>query len=210
MLRRQFITYCSIVAFIVQMLSVSAFAAADVQAPVITHSPIDAPVKEGQGFVITATVTDDILVEEVLLFYRTIGQKEYSRIKMRAQASSDDYSATIPGWKLLKPGIEYFIQAEDKAGNSVLYGFSFSPVAIAVATEAPLQPESTIPKTDSSAYASKGSGSGKKSSKKWIWIGLGAAVLAGLAAGGGGGGGSSDSGGGPSTTDIEVVAPVPE
>ena len=207
MLRRKIIVYCSILAFFTQLLSVNAVAAADVQAPVIIHTPTETPVKEGQAFVITATVTDDVLVEEVLLFYRTIGQKEYSRIKMRALSSSNDYSATVPGWKLLKPGIEYFIQAEDKAGNSVLYGFSFSPVAIAVASKAPLQPESTIPKADSTAFASKASSKTKSSSKKWLWIGIGAAVVAGLAAGDGGSSGSSN---GSSTTDIDVIAPIPE
>lgn len=207
MLRKKIFSYCSILVLVAHMLSVNAVAATDIQAPVITHTPTEAPVKEGQGFVLTATVSDDTEVAEVLLFYRTIGQKEYSRIEMRALANSEDYSATIPGWKLLKPGIEYFIQAEDTAGNSVLYGFSFSPVAVAVASTSPLQPKSTIPKKDSSAFASNGTSKSKKSGKKWIWIGVGAAVLAGLAASGGGG----DSGpSGPSTTDVDVVAPIPE
>lgn len=208
MLRQKLFVYCSILAFLAQMLGVNAMAAsADVQAPVIVHTPSEAPVKEGQGFVLSATVSDDNSVKEVQLFYRTIGQKEYSRIEMRALAKSNEYSATIPGWKLLKPGIEYFIQAEDQAGNSVLYGFSFSPVAVAVASTSPLQSENTIPKKESSAFASNaGAKSTKKSGKKWLWIGLGAAVVAGLASSGGGGSSSS----GPTTTDIDVVAPIPQ
>ncbi len=204
MIKKTFIKTCLAIVVFVQLSSTAVFASeGDVQAPSITHQPTNTAIGYKNDFPITATVVDNVKVAEVLLFYRTIGDQEYSQIEMKPSGAADEYLAEVPSWKLEKPGIEYFIQAEDQAGNSVLYGFSFSPVAIQVSENAP----SAVAKIDSNPFSNKKKDSAKKSSKKWIWIAIGAAVVAGAAASGGGGGGG---GGGPSTTDIDVVAPIPE
>ena len=188
----------------VQLCSTSVYAnESDVQAPSITHQPTNTAIGYKNDFPISATVVDNVKVAEVLLFYRTIGDKEYSQIEMKPTHEKDVYLAEVPSWKLEKPGIEYFIQAEDNAGNSVLYGFSFSPVAIQVSEHAP----SAVAKQDTNPFNDKKKSSAKKSSKKWIWIAIGAAVVAGAAAAGGGGG---SGGGEPSTVDVDVVAPIPD
>lgn len=202
MIKNTLIKICLAIVVFVQLVSTSAYANGDVQAPSITHQPTNTAIGYKNDFPISATVVDNVKVAEVLLFYRTIGDKEYSQIEMKPTHEKDVYLAEVPSWKLEKPGIEYFIQAEDNAGNSVLYGFSFSPVAIQVSEHAP----SAVAKTDSNPFSDK-KNSAKKSSKKWIWIAIGAAVVAGAAAAGGGSGGGPET---PSTTDIDVVAPIPQ
>ena len=118
---------------------------------------------------------------------------------------SSDYQAVIAPDEVKEPGIEYYIQAKDQAGNASLKGFAFSPMKVLV-----VRPYSTgIDKqTADAATASPVKQSkekkDKKSSNKWWWI-AGGVVLVGLAAAGGGGGSSSKS---PPAT-LSVTAPVP-
>ena len=203
MIKNTLIKICLAIVVFVQIFSTSVFANGnDVQAPSITHQPTNTAIGYKNDFPISATVVDNEKVAEVLLFYRTIGDKEYSQIEMKLSQEKDVYLAEIPAWKLEKPGIEYFIQAEDNAGNSVLYGFSFSPVAIQVSEHAP----SAVAKNETNPFNDKKKSGAKKSSKKWLWIAIGAAVVAGAAAAGGGGGGGTET----STVDIDVVAPIPD
>jgi hypothetical protein len=78
--------------------------------PVIV-GPLGAPAT------VAPTVTDNVGVVEVALFYRISGGGEYKEIKMAKATSGDTYSGVIPGEAVVEAGVEYYIQAKDGDGN---------------------------------------------------------------------------------------------
>jgi hypothetical protein len=151
----------------------------DLIAPEIKQAKYIDTVKQGTDHNITVTVTDNVGVKLVTLYYRTVGTEEYMRKTMDKIANTDDYHATINSEFIKAPGFEYYVQAMDNAGNTVLYGYSFSPLAVkTVPGDKVVATTPTIPAAESS----------EESSNKWLWIGLGALAVGLLAAGGGGGG----------------------
>ena len=161
----------------------------DLVAPKVIHEPIEQTISAGSERKFTAIVTDNVSVQSVTLFYRTIGDKSYKR-KAMISSGADTYSATLDSEAMIAPGIEYYIQATDTSGNNLLHGYSFSPLTVNVSPTAIKSPEelSFAPEEDTS-------------SNKWLWIGLG--VLAVAAAAGGGGGGGGDEG------SVTINAPLP-
>ena len=183
-------------------------------APEVTHNDLIVPVKEGKPLTISATVTDNVGVKSVILFYRTKGTiGRYNRIPMTREDKSDVYSVILKD--IHPPALEYYFQASDLAGNSSLYGNGFPPLVVAVIpsyaeghakepVSAPYEPSVK----EAMEEASKSSSAGKY---KWLWIGLGVVGIAVLASGGGGSGGGDGGGGGGGNTSGTVVisAPVP-
>lgn len=177
----------------------------DLIAPIIKHTPITTKLLVGEKPTVKATVTDNVGVQRVTVFYRHIGSDNFQRKQMAPEIGSTSYSTTLP--KATVPGIEYYIQAVDKAGNSILHGHTFSPLVVGVTTKAPAQSQSSL-------AATSGQPEEKRGISKWVWIGVGVLAL-GAAAASGGGGGSS---GGepppagldePSTGTITLSAPTP-
>jgi len=83
----------------------------DTVPPVITHTPItSAP--PGMPLSISTTVTDNVSVQSVTLFFRKIGTTSYESRAMTL-TTGNLYSATIEGSKVASPGVEYYIQASD-------------------------------------------------------------------------------------------------
>ena len=110
--------------------------AADVSAPEVEHEPISGPLPTGAAHQIKATVKDNVGVDGVSLFYRRLGESQYQRKAMLREAQdSDIFSITLGAKVLSAPGIEYYIQATDLAGNSVLYGYSFEPIKLSVVSD---------------------------------------------------------------------------
>jgi len=174
--------------------------ATDVTAPNVVQAPITKPVASGSSQEITATVTDDTGVKSVILFYRAVGASSYNRKTMLRIVGSDNYSAVID--HMPNKGLEYYIQAEDTQGNSVLHGYSFSPLVI--------HTEESMPGIKPEAVAQTGAEGEKKttsSNYKWLWIGLGVLAVGALAGGGGGGGGGGSTT--PTTGTVTVGAPLP-
>jgi hypothetical protein len=167
----------------------------DLVAPEIKQDKYVDTVKVGVDHPISVKVTDNVGVKQVTLYYRAIGTEEYKRKGMTRVGKTDEYKTTISSDLITPPGVEYYIQAMDYAGNTVLYGYSFSPLAVKTVSA------DTAVATTSSSTAVK---SEESSSNKWLWIGLGAAAVA-LAAGGGGGGG----GGGTPTATLNINASDP-
>lgn len=172
----------------------------DLIAPQVIHDPIKEAMAAGKSQKFSAIVTDNIGVQSVTLFYRTVGSKEYKRKPMIGQGS-DTYSAIVDSAEMQEPGVEYYIQATDQAGNNLLHGYSFSPLTVSVSTAAIAKTATTTtqetPKEIS--YTPK-----EESSNKWLWIGLGVLVVAAAAGGGGGGGGTSTA-----TLTINTTEPTP-
>ncbi len=179
----------------------------DMVAPSVTQENYVDVIEDEQDYDITVTVKDEVGVKQVILYYRDAGDETYKTITMKQVVDSDDYTATIKSDEISEPGIEYYIKAMDHAGNTLLHGYSFSPLSARTA--------------GSEAFASNESGSiGNMAAKdssifsnKWFWIGIGVLVL-GAAAGGGGGAtvGNTAGGGGvgiDDTATLTVSTPEP-
>lgn len=171
----------------------------DLVAPEITQEKYIDTVKKDTDHQITVTVTDNVGVKQVTLYYRTIGTEEYQRKSMDNIANTDDYHATIKSDQIKAPGVEYYVQAMDNAGNTLLHGYSFSPLSVKTTNG----DAATVASGDTAAILT----AEEESSNTWLWIGLGvlAAGLVAVAAGGGGG----DDGGTTGTATLDVNASDP-
>ena len=171
--------------------------------------------------IIKATITDNVSIKEAALYYRPMGNVEYFNLTMKKE-ENNVYSATIPADDVIEPGIEYYIQASDKAGNMVLRGFSFSPLTVMVEPvlpttepekEAPLvkprrEKEEIIVETPPAEKPVYKTEAGEKAwyKKWWVWAIVGGGAVAVVAASGS----SKDEGGGaPPTGSVTISAPVP-
>lgn len=160
--------------------------------PEISHeAPID-PVHGIQPRIISATVIDSAGVRQVVLKYRTKGERHYLQLDMSSGGSPSLFMATIPERDAIDPGVEYFIEATDVSGNTSSRGFSVAPLFLSIK---PLPAGSEAP----AQQVSSNSGS----SKKWLWIGLGALVVGGIALSAGG-----DSGGNTNSVDTVPLTVV--
>lgn len=159
----------------------------DLVAPVIKHTPITHDIPAGKPIAITATVTDDDAVKEVILFYTEIGASDYKRTIMKRDLDSNNYTAELPIFA--PPGVEYYIQASDMAGNTLLFGHKFSPLTVNVAVAA-VEIESDSEKSFPAVKATPVVKEEEKTGiNKWVWIGLGVVAVGALAGGGGSGSG---------------------
>ncbi len=166
----------------------------DVVAPKVVHEPHKGELtKSAEGQLFSAKVSDNVEVESVSLFYRTVGAKSYKTVSMHRAEDGENYTVRLAPAVIHPPGIEYYIQAKDRAGNASLRGFSFSPLTVTIVAPVVSIP-SESPVLSTSSQQQDPQQDKKSSSKKWWWIagGVLAAVLVAAAAGGGGGG-SSDS-----------------
>jgi len=186
----------------------------DLIAPTITFVPPNELVSVGSSQKISAKVTDNVGVQSVTLFYRTVGTESYQRALMSRGGDADHYSTMI--FDVQAPGIEYYIQAVDLAGNTLLKGYSFSPLVINVRRSKISKSERVLTEPEPEKVAATPTNqeirdtlekSSKFDSTNWLWIGLGALAVGGLVASG------SDSGGGGGsvtpTGTIIITAPSP-
>ncbi|MBR2042433.1 MAG: S8 family serine peptidase [Oscillospiraceae bacterium] len=82
----------------------------DTMAPDMYHTPVYNAFT-GSNLVINATVTDNVMVDSVRLYYRTAGEAEWKTAEMNK--NNDKYSAIIPAAEVSAAGIEYYIEAFD-------------------------------------------------------------------------------------------------
>lgn len=93
------------------------FEVTDSAPPTIGHVPV-AQFKAGKDIPISATVTDNVGVAGVNLFYRRQGTGAYTR---RALAKDDNeaiYRGTIPKAVVTTAGVEYYLDASDSVPNT--------------------------------------------------------------------------------------------
>lgn len=162
--------------------------------PEFTQEVYENTVQPGSDHEIILKVTDNVGVEDVSLYFRVIGTDEYKRRIMTKVGETDNYSVKVNADEIKPPGIEYFVQAKDLAGNTVTLGYDFSPLSVNLVAPVPQNDVPPIPPPD-----------GDKGISKWVWIGLGALVLGAAALSGGGGGDD----GAPSTATLNVTATEP-
>ena len=100
----------------------------DTMAPDIYHSVV-ARATAGSNLVISATVTDNLSITYVNLYYRIAGESEWRLIRMNSFNSK--YSAIIPAEYVTAAGVEYYIEAFD--GYSYTYkGTADDPYTVTV------------------------------------------------------------------------------
>ncbi len=194
----------------------------DTRSPTIQHKPNATEIKmQGLEQRVSAVVTDNVAVQSVTLYYRVAGTKGYQSVAMNKSAGGDEYQAKLLPAEINPPGLEYYIQAKDGAGNAAMNGFSFSPIKIAVVDGSRLPgttPDQHPPEQGADTLAGseptskKEPPKAKSSSKKWWWIAAGV-VVAAVAASSGGSSSSSGSDGGSNVGepagDLTVSVPIP-
>ncbi len=172
----------------------------DITPPTVQHEPDSRNASASKPYLFTAKVEDENGVGKVLVFYRTIGTKVFSNIEMKEGKKSGLFMVELAASELKSPGVEYYIQAEDTSGNTLLRGFTFEPLVLNV--------DEGLPTSVAAADSEKPSGPlAGLASNKMVWIGVGALVLGAVALGGGGG--SGDSGGSDGNT-VTIGAPLPQ
>ncbi len=169
----------------------------DLVAPKITQEKYIDTVEKNKAHKITVTVKDNVGVKQVIVYYRVIGTEAYKSQTMKNIAGSDDYLVVINSAEIRPPGIEYYIQAMDNAGNTLLHGYSFSPLSVKTVSD------SSVVAANQSDAAKPAKDDDSIFNNKWLWIGLGVLAV-GAAAGGGGGGGSAPT----ATLSITTAEPV--
>lgn len=148
----------------------------DLVAPEINHRPITETLDAEDIKKIQATVTDNVGVKEVILFYRPLGASSFLRMRMTRDMSTNDAYFATPD-NIPEPGMEYYIQATDYEGNTLLHGHSFSPLTIKVKSNDGTETLAATPEA-SIQIAEESSGG----ISKWVWIGLGVLAVGALAA----------------------------
>lgn len=187
----------------------------DLIAPVVTHESISESLAAGSSYEFKVRVTDNVGVKSVVLFYRTSGSENYKRVAMHRSAQMENlYTYLLSADAITAPGLEYYIQAEDLAGNTLLQGQSFSPMTAKVMPGTGLVPSTVASGTDTTTEMTDMPAPvlepdlARKSSllkNKWLWIGAGVVV------GGAGlvyalGSGSDPD---PDTSSVTITATVP-
>ncbi|MBN2697121.1 MAG: dockerin type I repeat-containing protein, partial [Bacilli bacterium] len=82
----------------------------DTMAPNIYHTPVY-QAYTGSNQIIAATITDNLMIQEAYLYYRVVGDLDWSKTLM--YNNNDRYSAIIPAENVTLAGLEYYIEAYD-------------------------------------------------------------------------------------------------
>ena len=114
-------------------ITIKAVTEGDVVPPEITHTPVE----EAEGnkpIRIEVTVSDNIVVVCVRLFYREKGEANYSSVEM-VKEGDDKYSGEIPADVVTSEGIEYYIRATDGTNEITMPENIDTPYTIKVTGE---------------------------------------------------------------------------
>jgi hypothetical protein len=187
----------------------------DIIPPKIEHDPSNEPTTGGKPVMISAIVTDEGSgIKEVSLFFRPKGTQQYRRLPMVSRRIESRYEAEIPSHFVQKPGIEYYIEAIDVAGNKILRGVNFSPIVIAVGSEgaAPTtaSPTQEPAQTEEITSSKLNLEPETKKNNNWVWwtvgvVAAGTAIALSQSGGGGGGGGGGTE---EETGTVSITAPA--
>lgn len=185
----------------------------DTEAPVLIHRQIDSGIA-GELQTFLARVSDDFGVEQVVLHYRQSESGRFESIPMRPLLDSiGEYMIAIETSESAYPGLQYYIDAVDAAGNTTNRGYSYAPIVLPltepVAVVGGEEPDPITRPTATEEVAVEEGGSGINPTL--IIVGVGALVALGALAAAAGGGG--DDGGGdtdlvpdnPGTTPADTV-----
>lgn len=181
------LTVCQILLGLAGVAPVSVMAqAADSEPPQITFDRLAEGVRDDTQ-VVSATVTDNIEVESVVLHFRFDNEVSYRTVPMNRLADTDIYSASVEpsnGSELMF----YYLETSDASGNRTLEGFSFDPIERAL-----------VPANLVAAGSDSPVGTPMSTRNKVLYGVLGLVIVGALAAAAGGGSGGGENGNVPVT-----------
>lgn len=106
--------------------------ALDHDPPRLGHRPPKGPLRYGASVPITVEVRDRSPVKDVTLSYRIAGHRGFASLRME-RSGEGRYLATLPTISVVRPGVEYFIEAWDALGNGPgLKGSARAPIRLTV------------------------------------------------------------------------------
>lgn len=163
----------------------------DTEAPVVIHRQAESAGVAGDLQTFLARVSDDVEVSRVTLYYRQSEVGGFQEIPMRSLLDSiGEYMIAIETDISEYQGLQYYIEAEDTAGNTTSRGYPYAPIVLPLEVPAARAPQVTEAPV---ATLPPAEGAGPEIGTGGLLIGVGALLLLGALAGGGGGG-SSDGG----------------
>ncbi len=119
----------------------------DGEQPLIQHSPI-ANAKSNEALTIIASVTDNVIVEDVTLNYKNTSDTEWISLPMR-NTSGSSYRLVISAYEVVGNSLEYYITASD--GVNIAYcGTEENPNIIMIESEEVIE-TTTVPTDDESS-----------------------------------------------------------
>ncbi len=175
--------------------------APDVEPPTIVFDQYDAEIEAGIK-TFTATVTDNVGVANVTLYYKGATDVAFRPKTMKKSPTDPNiYTTELSLDPVISNKLEIYIRADDVSGNSIFEGQNFSPLTFTIVPVAAgvevSQPVTKPPAPSEEEEEGMGA---------WVWVLLGVVVV-GLAAGGGSSGGGEP----PVTTGtITVTGDVPD
>lgn len=155
------------ISLLVVTMFLSSSLMADTTLPIITHNVDNEEIPAGSRYTVEAQVTDDGTIDDVRLNFKLPDQPSYSSRQM-LPIESNGFQAVLQPDEVREPAIQYYITAQDAAGNQQSRGFAFDPLQIRVGPAA----------LASSSDAGESSSSGNKR----VWYLVGAVAVAGLLA----------------------------
>ena len=174
--------------FFLQVVAPPAYAAEqlvlpapDVEPPVIVFDEPSAEIEAGEK-VFSATVTDNIGVANVTLYFKGSTDVAFTARKMyRSSANPNVYTTELFLDPVISNKLEVYVRADDVSGNSIFEGQKFSPLTYTIVAKDGDEVVQSV--TEPAAAEEEG-----MSTLTMILIGVGVLALAGGGGGGGGGG----------------------
>lgn len=171
----------------------------DQMSPTIEHRPV-AEAPPGKAVVIRARITDPSGVALPRLYFRSVGQREYSGVPLAAASRPGEFVGTIPGLAVISAGVEYYLEAFDAAGNGPAHsGTAEQPHRILVVEPAASRPLVVAPVTPATQPARS-----RWYKTWWFWTAVGAVIAGSVTAA------VAVASGGDEPHSIRVNAPLPQ
>lgn len=113
-----------------------ATAAPGARQPLLTidHRAFDQPQAQGVSFAITARIQSPAGVQKAIVYCRMQGAQTFTALPMRAR-DEQLYEAIVPDWMTASSGLEYYITATDRLGQSASRGFVGFPLTVQLVSE---------------------------------------------------------------------------
>jgi len=179
--------------------------APDVEPPTIVFDQYDAEIEAGIK-TFTATVTDNVGVANVTLYYKGATDVTF-RPKTMKQSPTDPsiYTTELSLDPVISNTLEIYIRADDVSGNSIFEGQNFSPLTFTIVpVRVAAGVEVSQPVTEPPAPKEE-----KEGMAPWVWVVIGLVAVGAAGGGGGGGGGSGGGGSDPTTGTITITGSTP-
>ena len=136
--------------------------AVDHDPPTLRHAP-PGEGKYGTVLTIEASASDASGIKKVVLHFRQAGNRGFSSVNMERRKNKT-LVASVPALSVIRPGVEYYIEAWDVLGNGPgLKGSAAKPILVPV-KGGPQRPGPTVA---TPVYK-----------KWWFWVAVGGAVAA--------------------------------